>query len=63
MDNEKVKFALEMLDWNRIDYGCNSIAYIECVEFFESLYNYNRKEMERYKQVLYNPVTKKHELV
>lgn len=63
MDNEKIEFALEMLDWSRADCSCNSTSYIECVEFFESLYNYGRKETEKYKQVLYNPVTKKHELV
>ena len=64
MNIESIKFALVMLDEIRKEHGCDSSVYNECVDFFQALCNYDKHKLfSRYSQVLYNPITKKHEMV
>ena len=48
---------------NRLDYCQESQVYSECCNLFQDLYNNDYLDgFHNYKRVLYNPVSKTHEL-
>lgn len=61
MTEETIQTAIEMLNETRNRCGCHSDVYIECLDFFSCLY-YTDTNYKDYKRVLYNPITKTHEL-
>lgn len=61
MTENTVNLGIAILDEIRLDYGQESQVYSECCNLFQDLYNSDYID-GFYKHVLYNPVSKTHEL-
>ena len=63
MTENTVNLGIAILDEIRLDYGQESQVYSECCNLFQDLYNNDYLDgFHNYKRVLYNPVSKTHEM-